>query len=112
MDLVNVGFTKPEVRERNKRGGDSYARQFDGGLLLPVAATSNRTEACPRVVPNPTDTTAAAAAVILLSPQPLQSLFGRMMGSQEDLEAAAAAYMEKYLVDNSIYSTLQVCVCV
>lgn len=38
----------------------------------------------------------------------VQSLFGKMMGSQEDLEAAAAAYMDKYLVDNSIYSTLQV----
>jgi hypothetical protein len=37
----------------------------------------------------------------------MQSLFGKMMATHEDLEAAAAAYMEKYLVDNSIYNTKQ-----
>lgn len=35
----------------------------------------------------------------------LQSLFGRMMATQEDLESAAAAYMDKYLLENSVYST-------
>lgn len=35
----------------------------------------------------------------------LQSLFGRMMATQEDLETAAAAYMDKYLLENSVYST-------
>lgn len=30
-----------------------------------------------------------------------------MMNTHEELEAAAAAYLEKYLVDNSIYNTKQ-----